>query len=166
MHRHQVVLPVFARDILKTGAAGLGVLTAAQSVGGLLGTLALASLGNYRRKGWLLLNIFMFYGVFLVLFSLSPWYQVSLLLIGMVGAMAATFDAMQQTMLQLNVAEEQRGRAMGIWQLSIGFGPVGFLAVGAVAAVIGAQLALSINGIAILAIFFALVVLAPRMRKA
>ena len=161
-----VVLPVFARDILKVGAVGLGMLNSAQSAGGLLAALALASLSNYKRKGWLILGIFLFFGVFLVLFSQSPWYLVSLIFVGIVGGMAAAFDTMQHTMLQLNVAEEQRGRAMGIWQLSIGFGPVGHLAVGAIAALLGAQLALSINGIAIVAIFFILVVFVGRLRRA
>ncbi len=84
----------------------------------------------------------------------------------MVGGMAAAFDAMQHTMLQLNVTEEQRGRAMGIWQLSIGFGPVGHMIIGAIAALLGAQLAVSINGIAIVAGFFILAVFVPGLRRA
>lgn len=163
---YNVLLPVFARDILEVGAVGLGMLNTTQSAGGLLAALALASLGNYRHKGWLILGIFLFFGIFLVLFSQSPWYPVSLFLISMVGAMAAAFDAMQHTMLQLNVSEEQRGRAMGIWQLSIGFGPVGFLAVGAVAAALSAQFALGINGMAIIVIFLVLVLAIPRLRRA
>ncbi len=161
-----VVLPIFARDILKVGAVGLGMLTAVQSVGGVLAALSLASLGNYKHKGWLILGIFLSFGVFLVLFSQSSWYLVSLLFIGIVGGMAAAMDAMEHTMLQLNVAEEQRGRAMGLWMLSIGSGPVGHTAVGAMAALLGAQLALSINGIVLVAIFFILVVFVPRLRRA
>ena len=163
---YMVVLPIFARDILDVGAVGLGMLNSMQSVGGLLAAFTLASLGNYRHKGWFLLGIFLAFGVSLVLFSQSPWYLTSLLLIGIIGAMAAAFDALQHIMLQLNVNEEQRGRAMGIWQLSIGFGPVGHLAVGAVAALLGAQLALSINGITIVAIFFILAVFVGRLRRA
>ncbi len=163
---YHVLLPVFARDILEIGVVGLGILSATQSAGGLLAALSLASLGNYRRKGWLILCIFLFFGIFLVLFAQSPWYHVSLVLCGLVGAMAAAFDAMQHTMLQLNVADEQRGRAMGIWQLSIGFGPIGSLIVGALAGLLGAQLTLSINGIAIILIFFLLVPFARKLHRA
>lgn len=81
------------------------------------------------------------------------------------GGMAASMDAMEQTMLQLNVPDEQRGRAMGIWMLSIGFGPVGHTAVGAMATLLGAQLALSINGSIIIAIFFILAAFVPRLRR-
>ena len=113
-----VVVPIFARDVFVVGAFGLGMLTTMQSVGGLLGGLALASLGNYRHKGRLLLGIFLGFGIFLILFSNSPWYPVSLVMMVGVGAMMAALDAMQHTMLQLNVSEEQRGRAMGIWVLA------------------------------------------------
>lgn len=162
---YQVVLPVFARDILKAGAVGLGMLFTAQSVGALLGVLALASLGNYKYKGRLILGILLFFGVFLVLFSQSPWYLVSLLLIGIVGAVAAAFDTMQHTLLQLNVTDEQRGRALGIWMLGIGFMPVGSMAIGAIAALVGAQLAVSINGVVIIATFVILAMFASRLRR-
>lgn len=162
---YQVILPVFARDILKVGAVGLGMLFTAQSVGALLGVIALASLGNYKYKGRLILGIFLFFGVFLVLFSQSPWYLVSLLLVSIIGAIAAAFDTMQHTTLQLNVANEQRGRAVGMWLLSIGFMPVGSIAIGAIATLIGAQLALSINGITIVVLFFILVAFVPRLRR-
>lgn len=163
---HMVVLPIFARDILNVGAAGLGMLSAVQSGGALLAALALASLGNYKHKGRLILGFFLFFGVFLVLFAQSPWYLVSLLLMGMIGAMAAAFDAMQHTMLQLNVADEQRGRAMGAWQLSIGFGVAAYMLIGALATLLGAPLTLSIYGIAIVAVFIILAVFVPRLRRA
>jgi MFS family permease len=163
---HLAILPVFARDVLKAGAIGLGMLTTMGSVGGLLALLVLASLGDYRYKGRLIIGILLGYGIALILFSQSPWYSVSLMLITVVGGMAAAFDAMQHTMLQLNVADEQRGRAMGIWQLSIGFGPVGQLTIGAVATLLGAQLALTINGAVIIAVFAVLIAIVPRLRQA
>jgi MFS family permease len=163
---YHALMPVFARDILDIGATGLGTLSAVQSAGGLVAVLALANLGNYRYKGRLLLGIFLFFGVALVLFGQSPWYTTSLVLAGVIGAMAGAFDAVQHTMLQLSVTEQQRGRAMGIWHMSVGFGPVGSLLIGAVAAAIGAQLAVTVNGAAIVAVFLLVVLLVPRLRSA
>ncbi|MBA7606684.1 Enterobactin exporter EntS [subsurface metagenome] len=160
-----VVLPVFARDIFKVGAIGLGMFSTAQSVGGLLAGLTLASLGNYKYKGRLILGIFLSFGIFLILFSQSPWYPVSLVLIAMIGAMASGMDAMGHTMLQLNVADEQRGRAMGIWMMSIGFGPVGSLTIGAVASLLGAPLAVTINGTSLIIAFIAILLFVPRIRR-
>ncbi len=163
---HKALLPVFARDILHIGASGLGILTAVQSLGGLLAALTLSALGNSRYKGRLILGIFLFFGLFLAAFARSPWYVASLILCGLVGAMAAGFDTMQHTLLQLSVADMQRGRAMGIWQLSIGFGPVGSIATGAIAAVLRAPNAVTVNAAVIVLVFAGLLLFARELRRA
>ena len=159
------LLPIFARDILKAGALGLGWLNTTQSAGALMGALFLASLGNYIHKGRLILGIFLLFGIFLIVFSQSSWYPGSLFLMVVIGAMASSFDAMQHTLLQLNVIEKQRGRAMGIWMLSIGFGPFGFALTGTMSAYLGAQLAITINGLAIIFAFFILLVTPHRLAR-
>jgi MFS family permease len=159
------LLPIFARDVLEAGALGLGWLNTTQSAGALIGALFLASLGNYTHKGRLILGIFLLFGTFLIVFSQSSWYPGSLLLMVVIGAMASSFDAMQHTLLQLNVLEEQRGRAMGIWMLSIGFGPIGFALTGTMSAYLSAQLAITINGLAIILAFFILLITVPRLSR-
>ena len=67
----------------------------------------------------------------------------------MTGACAASFDLLQQTLLQLAVSEDQRGRAVGVWVLGIGSAPVGHLEMGSLIAVLGAPSALMINGLAV-----------------
>ena len=74
-------------------------------------------------------------------------------------------DTLYKTLMQSNVPDEQRGRAMGAWVLSIGFAPVGSLGVGGLAGVLGAQGALLING-AVLAFFsLASAVGLPKIRR-
>jgi predicted MFS family arabinose efflux permease len=160
-----VLLPVFARDILDVGAIGLGMFSAVRSVGGLIAGLVLVSLGDYKYKGRILLGLFFSFGVSLILFANSSLYPLSLFFIGIVGITAAGHDAMQHILLQLNVAEEQRGRAMGIWQLSIGFGVLGSFTLGAIADVLGAPLAQSIFGVIMVIIFVILVLTVPKLRK-
>jgi predicted MFS family arabinose efflux permease len=162
---YSVLLPVFARDILGVGAVGLGMFSTVRSVGGLIAGLALASLGDYRYKGRILLGLFLVFGVSLLLFANSSSYPLSLFFIGIVGITAAGHDAMQHILLQLNVTDEQRGRAMGIWQLSIGFGLLGKVALGAIAETLGAPLAQSIYGAALVIIFGILVLTVPKLRK-
>jgi MFS family permease len=162
---HSVLLPVFARDVLKVGAVGLGMFNTLLSLGGLVAGLVLASLGDYKYKGRLILGIFCTFGVALVLFANSPIYPLSLILIGVVGVTAAGHDAMQHILLQLNVSEEQRGRAMGIWQLSIGFGVLGSVTLGVLADRFGAPLAQSIFGSIMVIIFFALILMVPKLRS-
>jgi MFS family permease len=160
-----VLLPVFARDILEVGAVGLGMFYTSHSLGGLIGALSLASLGDYKHKGRLILGIFFAFGFGLVLFSQSPWYGISLIIAAILGASASGMDAMGHTILQLNVNDEQRGRAMGVWMMSIGFGPVGHLTVGAVAAALSAPITLTINGSAIIVTFLFMLLFVPQVRR-
>ena len=87
-------------------------------------------------------------------------------MVALVGGMASGLDAMEHTMLQLNVNENQRGRAMGIWQLSIGFGPIGHLAIGAIADSLSPPIALVINGSILIVISIILALSVSRLRKA
>ncbi len=160
-----VLLPVFARDILQVGAVGLGVFYSVLSVGGLIGALSLASLGDFRYKGRLILNVFLTFGVGLILFSQSHWYAASLIVVAVLGAASACMDTMGHTILQLNVPAEQRGRAMGIWMTSIGFGLLGYLAVGALATATSPSFTLTLNGSAIILAFIIFMIFAPQLRR-
>ena len=160
-----VLVPVFARDILKVGAVGNGMINAFRSGGGLIASLVLASLGDFRYKGKLLLGMFLMFGVGLILYANSPVYVLALFFIGIVGVSAAGHDAMSQILLQLNVSEEQRGRAMGIWQLSIGFGVVGSLTLGTLAEAYGAPFAQSIFGGLMVLIVGLMYVSVPRLKE-
>jgi MFS family permease len=162
---HSVLLPVFARDVLGVGAVGLGMFNTVLSLGGLLAGLALASLGDYKYKGRIILGIFFSFGVALILFANSSSYPFSLFFICIVGVTAAGHDAMQHILLQLNVTEDQRGRAMGIWQLSIGFGLIGSVSLGVIAESFGAPFAQSLYGAVMVVIFFVLILAVPKLRE-
>ena len=160
-----VLVPVFARDILKVGAVGNGMINAFRSGGGLLASLVLASLGDFKHKGKLLLGMFLMFGVGLILYANTPVYALALLFIGVVGVSAAGHDAMSQILLQLNVNEEQRGRAMGIWQLSIGFGVIGSMTLGTLAEWFGAIFAQSVFGGIMVLIVALMYVRVPQLRE-
>jgi len=160
-----VLVPVFARDVLKVGAVGMGMLNAFRSGGGLLAGLVLASLGDFKHKGRLLLGTFFMFGVGLVFYANSPVYVMALLFIGVVGVSAAGHDALSQILLQLNVDEEQRGRAMGMWQLSIGFGVIGSMTLGTLAELYGASFAQSVFGGIMVLIVALLYVIIPKLKE-
>jgi MFS family permease len=160
-----VLVPVFARDVLKVGAIGMGMINAFRSGGGLLAGLALASLGNFKQKGKLLLGMFLMFGVGLVLYANSTVYAFALFFMGIVGVSAAGHDAMSQILLQLNVEEEQRGRAMGIWQLSIGFGVIGSMTLGTLAEAYGASFAQSVFGGIMVLIVALMYVTVPKLKE-
>jgi MFS family permease len=66
-----VLLPVFAKEELMVGPQGLGVLYSAMGIGSLVGTLLVAALGDFSRKGLLMVGGAILFGSLLIVFSMS-----------------------------------------------------------------------------------------------
>ena len=161
----QTAVPVFARDVLAAGAEGLGTLNAATSLGGSLAVVILSMVPSRVRREPLLGGVFVVYGGALVALGLTRELPLAAACLLVIGACAASFDLLQQTLIQLAVPEEQRGRAVGVWVLGIGSGPVGHVEMGGLVASLGAPTALWINGCLVLAGAAALLVRAPGYRS-
>ena len=162
---HMSLLPVIAKDVLGLGAVGLGVMSAVRQTGGIAALLVLAALGNFRHKGKLTFAVMIGFGASLMalLASANVVYAVAVLTVATGCAMAV--DALSMTLMQENVANEERGRAMGAWTLSIGVAPVGQLGIGALAGAVGAPLALFVSGAILLAASAAAAVGLPHIRR-
>ena len=148
---YATALPVMARDVLAVGAEGLGTLNAAASVGGMVAVIALSALPKGVRREPLLSAVFLLYGAAILALSSSGALAVAAASLVVIGACAAAFDALQQTLIQMAVPDEQRGRAVGIWVLGLGSAPVGHLEIGALVTTLGAPGALAINGCLVVA---------------
>ena len=159
------LLPVLAEQTLEVGPEGLGALTAASWAGALLGAAALAQLGDFKRKGALLLGSVFGFGLLLIPLGVSEIFLVSLLVVAGVSVVAAMVDTLEWVLLQAGVPSELRGRALGAWSAVAGVGWVGPLMLGGIAAILGVQAALAISGgaLAVAAIIAAL--LSPRLRQ-
>ena len=144
---HMSLVPVFSKDVLGVGAGALGVLTAVRQLGGFLGLAALASLGNYRGKGKLMFAITICFGLGQILFFAVDGVVFFALVLLVVNACAMAVDTLYKTLMQENVPNRDRGRAMGAWVLSIGTAPIGHLGIGAIAGSFGAPIALLFNGV-------------------
>ena len=147
---HFVMMPVMARDVLHVGPIGLGYLSAASGIGSTLSTIAVASLGDFKGKGVLLMGTALGAGVSLVLFAFSPWFAVSLVMVAFAGGSIMAYDVTMGTMLQLQSLDEMRGRVLGIYGLTFGFTPVGGFLAGSVAAALSASIAVAAGGIIII----------------
>jgi MFS family permease len=160
------VMPSIAKDALGVDVKGLGTLSLMLGVGSVIGTVFLTTLGNFQRKGLLMIIIALFYGLFIGTFSASGSFLIALILIIGVGASAAAFDAMQWTLLQLNVPENMRGRAIGGWSFAIGFGWVGHLGLGAASELYGVQWALAGAGAVVFVTGLVALIFARGLRRA
>ena len=142
---HESMMPVMADKILDAGPTGLGYLISAGSAGALLASLFVSALGDIRRKGLAMILGYIGFGIFLIAFAMSQWLLLSLVLIAVAYASVALYETMLGTLLQTTVPDEMRGRVLSFQMFSWGFtGFSGFHA-GAVAALIGAPLAISIG---------------------
>ena len=162
---HMTLLPVFAKEVLGVGSIGLGFMTAVRQGGALIGLLFLANLRNFQSKGLLMFGIAFGFGAGMMLFYLAYNLLVFLLVLAVVNAFAMAVDTLYKTLMQENVADEQRGRAMGSWVFSIGVAPVGHLGVGGLASVLGAPSALLVNGTVLSIVSLATMVGLPRIRR-
>jgi MFS family permease len=142
-------LPVYARDILKTGATGLGILMSFAGAGAFAGAVTLALKGDFSRKGLLLALSGIIFSIGLLVFSFSKAAWLSYTMLFFVGWGAVSQIATANSMLQLAVPDRLRGRAMSAFTMVfLGTATLGNFAIGSFAHYIGTQTAM-ITGAAI-----------------
>jgi len=147
-----VLLPVYARDILRIGAAGLGLLSAAIGIGALTGALSLALLRPSGGSGRMMLGGLGVASVALIVFGLSGSVPLSIVALAILGGCQVGYYATANTLIQVRVPGRLRGRVMSLYILtSWGMIPVGNLASGIVAERYGAPVALAGGGLVTLA---------------
>jgi len=138
-----VLVPVFARDLLHGGPRAYGFLLASQGVGAVLGALVMASSSSASRR----LRHNLTFGIFcmasgVMLFGLSRWMALSMSAEFLVGVGLMNYMATTNTLVQLFVSDELRGRVMSIYTLSfIGMAPLGSLEVGFIGQHVGPRAA-------------------------
>src|SRR4030067_583792 len=139
-------LPVYARDILKTGAAGLGILMSFAGAGAFIGAISLAIRGDFAKKGIFLAASGIIFSLSLLIFSLSTTTYLSYLMLFLVGWGAISQVAIANSLLQLTVPHELRGRVMSSFTLvCLGMATIGNFAVGSLAAYVETPMALGIS---------------------
>jgi hypothetical protein len=159
------LLPSLARDVLNVGATGLGTMTASRSVGGMLAIATFARFPHRSGAGRLFLGVLAAYGGALVLLGLTRRLLWVLPLLALLDAAAALSDVFSQSLIQLAVPAELRGRAGGLWVFAVGSGPIGQMQAGLLASIFGVPIAFMLNGGALMLIAaVAMVVLVPVRR--
>ena len=116
-----IFLPFFADNILHSGPVGFGYLNMAQGIGGVVGLFGIATLGNFKYKGWLISVTGVLMGLFLVGFSLSHVLVLSVALLIVANGFGAAFENVARTAIQTIVPNEMRGRVMSMKEVVRGF---------------------------------------------
>lgn len=141
------LLPVFARDVFGQGVEGYSGLMAFSGAGAIVGALAVAWLGTYRRMGLGALLVMTAFGVFVAVFAFSRMLWLSYALLFLTGAGLMIVASTLISLVQLTAPDEMRGRVMSIYLMAFRGGmPLGALASGSLAAATSAPFALGLGG--------------------
>jgi MFS family permease len=136
---YQVLMPVFAKQVLGGGPHTLGFLMGAVGLGALIGAIYLASRKS-NDNIWNLIPVSAAsFGIGLITFSLSRNLWLSLLLLLIAGWGMMVQMASSNTLLQVLVEDDKRGRIMAFYAMAfMGMVPFGSLLAGSLAGLIGA----------------------------
>ncbi|GHO76656.1 MFS transporter [Ktedonobacter sp. SOSP1-85] len=145
-----LILPIFATQILHLTDAQLGLLFSASGLGTILGALIVASLGEVKKKGWLMLGSLLIWAGALLLFAFSTVFWLSLLTLLIFGIAQNGVGATTITLMQTRVPPQMRGRVMSLNTLMImGIRPLGDFPAGAAIGLIGGPLTVCVSSLII-----------------
>ncbi len=143
---YRVVLPTIARDILGVGAAGYGLLGAAPAAGAILGSAAVFRLRAFEHRGWLILGATAGYACGCIVLARSTVFGVTLAAAASIGLFDAMATTLRQVLVQIETPDRLRGRVTAAYQMVSRGGPsLGQAQMGALAAQLGAPLALTLG---------------------
>lgn len=144
------LVPLYARDIFRLGETGLALMMGTAGGGAFCGALLVAYLGDFRRKGWLVLGGSIAFGLCIMGFGLSSRLKLSLLFLFGLGFALVVALATINTLLQKLVTDQMRGRIMSMFLLSfVGAMPIGNILAGTASNSFGPQRTLAVGGFVI-----------------
>jgi MFS family permease len=141
------MLPVLARDVLNSNAAGYGGLMSSVGLGATVGGLAMAAAGHRFRRTLLLRSSGVLFGFAVIGVGLVPRYWAAALLLAIAGCTMVLNNVVTNTFLQTTTPDSLRGRIMGYYSLMVlGMAPLGAFQAGFVSEHWGVRTALMVGG--------------------
>lgn len=114
------LMPIFANDILKVGAGGLGILRAAPSLGAALMAIFLAHLPPFKKAGKTMLIAVAIFGIATIFFGLSKNFYFSLFCLFTLGASDMISVIIRGVLVQTKTPPQMRGRVSAVNSVFIG----------------------------------------------
>jgi predicted MFS family arabinose efflux permease len=162
---NSALITIFARDVLRVGPEGLGLLLSSVGAGAIVGTVILVATGDVRPKGVVMIVAGLLYAAGLLGFAVSTSFLFSVLVLFVLGVADAGWGAMRNTIVQLAATDAYRGRVMSmITVTSRGLTNAGQIETGAIVAAAGPAFGAAINAV-VVGLSVGLVALrSPRLR--
>jgi predicted MFS family arabinose efflux permease len=153
-------IPVFVKDIFHRGPETYGNLLSLMGLGSIIGSLGIASAGNFKNKGRAALLALIVLGASISGFAISKSVHLSGTILVVVGASMMAVFATVTSLVQLITTNEMRGRVMSVYNVAFRGGmPMGNLLSGWLVPIFTAPIVLGVNGLLliVLALYFLLV---------
>ena len=160
-----ILMPVFARNVLDVGSQGFGFLQSTGGAGALCGVLAAAYFSHVRGKGLQAIGGAVTFGLLIMVFAFSRSYPLSLALAFFLGVSSQLYMTTINTILQVNLPDQLRGRVMGIFGLTWDLMPVGGMIAGAIAEFAGAPVAVGFGGLMVAGMAAFVAIALPNIRR-
>ena len=160
------LLPIFADQILHCGPLGLGWMRAAPGIGGLVMAIAIAYLPPMKNAGRTLLWCVTGFGAATIVFGLSRYLALSLMMLFLTGAFDSVSVVIRHTLIQLLTPDAMRGRISAVNNIFIGTSnELGALESGLTAAAFGPVISVVGGGIGTILVVLAVARIWPQTRK-
>jgi MFS family permease len=161
----EAILPIFAGDILKIGAAGLGILQASPAIGALIGSALAVLFPINRGAGRILLGVVTGFGLCILGFALSRNVALSAALLGLAGALDSVSMVIRGAIVQISSPPHMRGRVAAVNSIFIGTSnEIGAFESGLAAKLLGTVPSVLFGGCLTLATVAGAALLAPGLR--
>jgi MFS family permease len=129
--------PIYAKDVFNGGPDTLGTLLSAVGLGGIIGGIVTASLGKMDRRGLVQLGSLLLLSMTFIVFALTTTFWLAIVIMALAGFFEMIYLTTNQTLIQLSIPDELRGRVTGIASLRSGLTPVGAFIAGIGADLVG-----------------------------
>ena len=163
---HTNLMPVFARDVLGTGASGLGALMSAFGIGAIVGSVSLVLVQNLNHPGKFLIGSVVAWHVTMSLFAASAIFPLSLGILLFTGMAFSLTQVLMTTVFLRTALPEFRGRVMGLRVQAIFAYALGSPNSGFMAGAWGAPVAAYINAVSGIGLVTILAFFTPKLRRA
>jgi len=145
---YSVLMPAYAAEVLNVGERQYGALLSANGIGALCGALAVAGLGHRVRPRLLVFGGLAVFAAMLLLLAFTRSYPLALVWLAIAGWGMLLYFSTTNTLIQTSVADDMRGRVMGIWALIFGgMMPIGGLEAGALSHWLGVPRTVAIGAL-------------------
>lgn len=161
----QNLLVVFVDQVWHTGERGLGLMMGAAGLGGVLGSLWVASRGeNTRRTSWML-SLALAFPILIFCFSWQSSFLVGLVILLLANVCISASQTLNNTTAQLLVDDQVRGRLSSFMMLSFGVTPLGVMPLALLANHVGIQAAIATAATVLAVALLCFIVFSPALRQ-